>query len=109
MKLIQIFRKEKTNEFVDIQEQIWHNIHCVGRKWNKDDIIVTRNKETICVGQFSSYDVFIPTDYISFRELVMIKHYSITSISKYPNGFKIHLLSNRTGNTTTNQIEGNAQ
>lgn len=108
MKLIQLFRKEKTNEFSDIQEQIWRNIHCVGREWNKDDIIVVKELRTICAGQFSSYDVFIPTDYISMCELIKIKHYSIISISKYPNGLKIHLLSDRTINSTTNSEEGNA-
>ena len=74
MKLLQLFKKEKVDEFKDIQNQIWYNIHCVGRDWNKDDIIITRDTRTICVGQFSSYDVFIPTNYISFRELVKIKY-----------------------------------
>lgn len=102
MKLLQLFKKERINEFDDIQTQLWYAIHCVGREWKKEDIIVTRNLETICVGEFSSYDVFIPTDYISFHELLKIKHYVIISISKYPNGLQLHLLSDRTSKEIQN-------
>lgn len=101
MKLLSIFKKKpKINEF----EELKNLIYCAISDMKKDDITILRDDSEIAVGRFASYDVFLPINHVYPRDLDF-KKYTLSSVSKYTSGLRLHYLSDYTRNQTTRSLE----
>lgn len=90
-------KRKRINEFEDLQNQFWDKLELYSYNIKKHEVVVVKD-DTICVGKFGCYSVYIPQDYLFFSNLEKITGYRLSSISKMPIGFKITVVSDRIKN-----------